>query len=126
MFWNKKKKVDVELDQRYEDNRKSFRIAPDRSKPIILTIRGSTFHVLNISGDGVAFRSHSFPVGSILSGTMQMPSADTMFPMTIEVVSKTRDLCRCRFTQIHEEAQNLLHSYILDLQKEKIRRLHGR
>ena len=126
MFWKKKKTLDVELDERHEDNRKAFRIAPDRTKPIIINVKGSTYHALNISGDGVAFRSHSFPVGTVLVGTMQMPSADTMFPMTLEVVSKNRDLCRCRFTQIHEEAQNLLHSYILELQKEKIRRLNGR
>ncbi len=126
MFWSKKKKVDIELEQRHEDSRQAFRVAPDRAKPIILTLRGSTFHALNISADGVAFRSHNFPEGSIISGTMRLPSEDKMFPMTIQVVSKNRDLCRCQFTQIHEEAQNLLHSYILELQKNKIRELHGR
>ena len=126
MFWSKKKKVDIELEQRFEDARESFRIAPDRAKPIILTLRGSTFHALNISADGVAFRSHNFSEGAVIPGTIRLPSEDRMFPMVLQVVSKSRDLCRCRFTEIHEEAQNLLHSYILELQKNKIRQMHGR
>jgi hypothetical protein len=50
-----------------------------------------------------------------------LPSEDRIFPVVMEVVAKQGDLCRCSFTEIHEDAENLLHSYILELQKRKIR-----
>ena len=121
MFWKKKKKVDLEVDSKFDDNRSAFRIAPDKSKPIILTIQGSAYNALNISGTGVCFRSQSFPVGTMCTAMVRLPSKDRIFPVKLEVVSVQRDFCRCSFVDIHQEAENLLHSYILELQKDKIR-----
>lgn len=126
MFWKKKKKVDLEIDSRFGDSRSAFRIAPDKLKPVILTIRGSSYHALNISGTGVCFRSQSFPVGTKCTAMVRLPSKDLIFSVKLEIVSIIRDLCRCRFVSIHQEAENLLHSYILELQKEKIRQNQAR
>jgi len=85
------------------------------------TIRGNSFNALNISGTGIAFRSHSFAVGKSIAATIRLPSEDLIFPVVLEIVAKQNDLRRCSFTEIHEDAENLLHSYILELQKRKIR-----
>ncbi|MCP4430190.1 MAG: PilZ domain-containing protein [Gammaproteobacteria bacterium] len=122
MFWKKKKKVDLEVDSRHEDSRSAFRIAPDKSNPVILTIQGRSYHALNISGSGVCFRSNNFPVGTKCTAMVRLPSKDKIFPVNLEIVDLQRDLCRCRFINIHPEAENLLHSYILELQKGKIRK----
>ena len=121
LFWKKKKTLDVALDARHSDNRAAYRITPDSSRPVIVTIRGNSFNVLNVSGTGIAFRSHGFDVGSSIAATIRLPSEDRIFPVVLEVVTKRHDLCRCSFTEIHEDAENLLHSYILELQKRKIR-----
>jgi hypothetical protein len=121
LFWKKKKTLDVALDARHNDNRAAYRIAPDSSRPVIVTIRGNSFNVLNVSGTGIAFRSHAFEVGTSFAATIRLPSEDRIFPVVLEVVAKQNDLCRCGFTEIHEDAENLLHSYILELQKRKIR-----
>ena len=68
-----------------------------------------------------AYRSFGFPQGTRLHATIRLPSEDRMFPVILEIVSKQNDLCRCNFIEIHEDAENLLHSYILNLQKRKIR-----
>jgi hypothetical protein len=125
LFWKKKKNLDVALGTRHSDNRSAYRIAPDRDKPVIASIMGNTFNVLNISGHGLAFRSKNFPQGARLHATIRLPSEDRIFPVVMEIVSKQNDLCRCNFTEIHEDAENLLHSYILYLQKRKIRQIHG-
>ena len=125
MFSRKKKTVELELDSRYSDNRSAYRIAPDRSKPVIVTIKGNSFKALNVSGTGVAFRSHNFAAGTRVAATVRLPSEDRMFPVILEVVAKQGDLCRCCFREIHEDAENLLHSYILELQKRKIRQNQG-
>ena len=122
LFWKKTKTFDVALDARHNDNRAAYRIAPDSARPVIVTIRGNSFNALNVSGSGIAFRSHGFDVGTSFAATIRLPSEDRIFPVVLEVVSKQIDLCRCSFTEIHEDAENLLHSYILELQKRKIRR----
>ncbi|MFT5504436.1 MAG: hypothetical protein ACI8XC_002152 [Gammaproteobacteria bacterium] len=121
LFWKKIKIYDVELDDRNDDHRSAYRIAPDRSKPIIITIMGSSFHAVNISGKGICFRTHNFSEGSIIAAMIKLPSEDRIFPVTLRIVSKQGDLCRCRFEKIHAEAENLLHAHILKLQKNKIR-----
>ena len=125
MFWKKKKTFELELDSRYSDNRSAYRIAPDRTKPVIVSIKGNSFHALNVSGTGIAFRSHNFSEGTRTAATIRLPSEDRIFPVVLEIVAKQGDLCRCCFREIHEDAENLLHSYILELQKSKIRQNQG-
>ena len=126
MFWKKKKTVEIDLDGLHKDSRSAYRVAPDKSRPVIISIMGNSFHASNVSGNGVAFRSHNFPVGSKTHATVRLPSEDRMFPVELEVVAKQNDLCRCSFTEIHSDAENLLHSYILELQKRKIRQKGGK
>ena len=54
---------------------------------------------------------------------MRLPSLDKIFPVNLEVVTVPKDFCRCHFADIHPAAENLLHIYILELQKEKIREI---
>ena len=120
MFWKKKKIIDVELPDDYPDGRNAFRIAPDRSHPIILSLQGNNFHALNISSGGVCLRSHGFAFGQEIVGTISLPSEDKIFTVSLQVVSKQKDMCRCKFTKIHPDAEELLHHYILELQKKYI------
>ncbi|MFT5397497.1 MAG: hypothetical protein ACI9LO_003367 [Planctomycetota bacterium] len=126
MFWKKKKNPDFGIETQHEDIRSAYRVAPDRSRPVLVSILGNSFNVLNVSGSGVAFRSHNYPVGAIINATIKLPSEDIVFPVALKIVSKQSDLCRCEFREIHPDAENLLHSYILELQKRKIRQTQGR
>jgi len=121
LFWKKKKTIEVTLDSRQSDNRSAYRIAPDQEQPVMVTIAGTRFHALNISGTGIAFRARDLAVGSRSAAMIRLSSEGRTFPVVLEVVAKQDDLCRCCFTEIHEDAENLLHSYILELQKSKIR-----
>ena len=117
MFWKKKKTLDVALDAHRGDNRQAYRIAPDDDSPVIITIRGNAFNALNISGTGIAFRAHGIPVGTSIAAMIRLPGEDRIFPVVLEIVSMQNNLCRGSFTEIHEDAENLLHSYILELHK---------
>ncbi|MCP4487036.1 MAG: PilZ domain-containing protein [Gammaproteobacteria bacterium] len=122
MFWKKKPQIDLQEDPKHPDNRAAFRISPDEKRPIILTIGGSQYRVLNISGTGVCFRSDIFHAGSMINAMVRIPSEDKIFQVKLSVISNQNSLCRCSFIDIHIGAQDLLHAYILDLQKKKIRR----
>ncbi|MDH5356864.1 MAG: PilZ domain-containing protein [Gammaproteobacteria bacterium] len=121
MFWKKKKNIDLDIDSRFNDGRGAYRIAPDKSRPILLTISGISYQVLNVSGTGVCFRSNDLQVGTHCAAMVRLPSEDAVFQVKLEVLANQNGLCRCSFVNIHEAAENLLHSYILNLQKEKIR-----
>ena len=125
MFWKKKETIELELDSRHNDNRAAYRIAPDGERPVIISIDGEDFKALNISGSGVAFRSNRLEVGKRCTAMVRLPSETSVFPVVLEVVAKQKDLCRCCFRDIHEDTENLLHAYILKLQKLKIRQNHG-
>ena len=125
MFWKKKETIEVALDTRHSDNRAAYRIAPDSEHPVIISIDGEDFRALNISGTGVAFRAEQFEVGKRSAAMVRLPGETRVFPVVLEVVAVQNDLCRCCFRDIHPEAENRLHSYILDLQKNKIRQNHA-
>ncbi len=120
MFW-RKKKTELELLDDDDDHRDAFRIRPDSDRPILLKAAGNSCYLVNISGSGCCFRSNSFKPGAVAAGTLTIASEDIVFPVTIKVVTKQRDLCRCVFTKITPNAQNLIHSYVLNVQKEHIR-----
>ena len=121
LFWKKKKTSDLRFDEDNEDHRRAFRMVPDVARPIIVTIKGNAFKATNISGTGVCIRTHNLPEGTVTAATVRLPSEDVIFPVTLEVMLKQGDFCRCRFSKIHSAAEDLLHAYILDLQKAKIR-----
>ncbi|MFT4608516.1 MAG: hypothetical protein ACI9V8_001463 [Urechidicola sp.] len=122
LFWKKKKTTSLGLDSNGDDRRQAFRIVPNAEKPILITIKGQAYKAVNISGAGVCIRAYNLPVGTVASAIMRLPSENFILSMTIEVIVKKGSFCRCRFNQVGRQAENLLHAYILDLQKVKIRR----
>jgi hypothetical protein len=96
---------------------------PDTSSAVILTIEGSSYHAFNARGTGICFRWKRYPPGKKCTGIMRLPGLDKIFPVNLEVVTVPKDFCRCHFADIHPAAENLLHIYILELQKEKIREI---
>ena len=120
MFW-KKKKVDIEFPDNAADLREAFRIRPGSDRPILLKAAGQSSYLLNISGTGCSFRSSSFTEGAVAAGTLTLSSENIVFPVTIRIVKKKRDMCHCQFTKISAAAEETIHAYVLDIQKSQIR-----
>jgi hypothetical protein len=125
LFWRKKKKSDIELPEDDRDLRRAYRIQPDRNRPIILTVAGNSYQLVNVSATGCCFRSHNFSEGSQAVGTLKIPSEDLIFPVSIEVVAKQRDLCRCQFSKISASGEDAIHAYVLEVQKSWLRQNQG-
>ncbi len=121
MFWKKKATIDLSLESRHQDHRSAYRIACAEEDPVIVVIDGESHRAVNISGNGIAFRANGFRAGQRKRAMIRLSSKERVFPVVLEVVAIQQNLCRCCFREIHEDAENLLHSYILDLQKAKIR-----
>ena len=121
MFWKKKKTFDLEFPGESSEHRQAFRVKTDQMSPIIITLAGNSYHVMNISGTGCCFRSHNYAEGFTAPATLKIPNEDIIFPMTIRVVARQREICRCEFTKISEKAQDSIHAYVLKVQKQVIR-----
>lgn len=121
MFWKKKKIIDIEFPDDDKDLRAAYRVKPDQTRPIILSVAGNSYQIENISGTGCCFRSHKFAEGNQAAGTLKIPSEDIIFPVNIQVVSRQRDFCRCEFTKISKHAADAIHSYVLTVQKYLLR-----
>ncbi len=121
MFWKKTKKIDIEVPANANDHRAAFRVKPDPVRPIILSLAGNSYPLVNISGTGCCFRSHNFPEGHLAAGTLKMPSEDIIFPVTVRVVNRKRDLCHCEFNKISTKAEEAIHAYVLNVQIDSIR-----
>lgn len=121
MFWKKKPKIDLEIPDDDQDQRNAFRIKPDSSSPVILNVAGDSYMLTNISGTGCSFRSYNYPEGYQAPGTLRIPSEDIIFPVTIRVVSKQKDLCHCEFIRIAPKSEDAIHAYVLNAQKAILR-----
>ena len=121
MFWKKKPLIEVELPDDGNDHRSAYRIKPESERPIILNLANNSYTLTNISGGGCCFRSYNYPEGYQAAGTLRIPSDDIIFPVTVRIVSKQKDLCRCEFVRISPKSADAVHAYVLEAQKAKIR-----
>jgi hypothetical protein len=122
LFWRKKPLIDLEIpDEESSDHRQAYRTMPDPERPIILTLGGSSYTLTNISGTGCCFRSHNYSEGFRASGVLKIPSDDVIFPVTVNVVSKTKDICHCKFEKISDKSMDAIHAYVLEVQKSMLR-----
>jgi hypothetical protein len=121
LYWKKKKKIDIEFPAEEQDLRNAYRIRPDSGRPIILNVAGDSYMLINVSGTGCSFRSYNYPEGYQAPGTLKIPSDDIIFPVTIRIVSKQKDLCHCEFIKIAQKSEDAIHAYVLDAQKAILR-----
>ena len=122
MFWKKKpkNKINVELADNEQDYRSAYRVKPVPELPVELILHGKACPIVNISGTGCCFRSEDFAEGSETSGTIRIEGI--AYPISLRVVARQDDLCRCQFIKISSNTEDALHHYVLKVQKSKIRR----
>ncbi|MDJ0834047.1 MAG: PilZ domain-containing protein [Gammaproteobacteria bacterium] len=121
MFWKKKQKskITVELADNEQDYRAAYRVKPSPDLPAELTLQARTCPIVNISGTGCCFRSEEIADGAQVTGTIRIEGV--VYPITLRVVAKQNDLCRCQFIKTSANTENALHHYVLKVQKSKIR-----
>ncbi len=145
MFWKNKKRVKLKLvDNRTVDsgthqneltenelvddsdnNREAFRVEPDPIQPVVVSIDRHRYNAVNISSGGVAFHVSEFAYAKPICAQIKLPDNAEVLLVELELVSVHGGLCRCLFKEINEAAENLLHSYVLEVQKRNIRQGQG-
>jgi c-di-GMP-binding flagellar brake protein YcgR len=128
LFWRKKKadEFEIELDEpprEASERRESFRIGSDPSNPVLVTVDGVDYTAANLSAGGLAIRAPGLQAGQRYSIRLQLPDGIPVILTEVDVINATpQGLCRCKFLQLSAVSRNALHRYILDREKQRIRK----
>lgn len=124
MFW-KKKKPATDIDHPSEDKREAFRyIFPD-NKGLSIRFQDKKIEILNISAGGMAFKNRGFSQFDFdfIKFELDIPDfkGDPTFFAGLRILKIDRtDICHCIFEQCSLEQHELIHKYVLEMQKNDL------
>jgi hypothetical protein len=82
------------------------------------------FKIANIGAQGIAFSNHDFHVGDVLEVHFTLPGQGCPFDLKIKILKiDPNNICHATFINIHEQAVESIHQYMLSQQKDEIRKL---
>jgi hypothetical protein len=122
LFWRKKKNDGEIISCGSNDQRASFRVCPLPAKPIRTEFQGKSVLVHDISAGGLSFRDNDFQVGDSQSITFDLPGENVTVSAKTEIVDiDPRGMCHCRFLESSDDFMNVIHRFVLAVQKERLR-----
>ena len=127
MFWKKKKAlIKPLLDDGDDNHRDSFRyVFPKESGPE-LVFKGQSVEVVNISAGGLAFLNNGFQQydRDRITLSLEVPSQNyrAKFTAGLRILTITQGrICHCIFENCNTEDYEIIHKYVLELQKQDLK-----
>lgn len=129
MFWKKNKQKEKEKNTFFslpEENipaeiRGAFRVQPSSTNPVDFNLEGHEHTVVDISSGGLSFKNIDFSVGDIFPVDFNLPYGIGRIETSIEILKVDKnDFCRCRFGDLTDEQEDVIHRYVLIRQKEQL------
>lgn len=126
MFWKKPKKTENVLYS-YEDdpsNRREYiRVSPLPEAPVSLDLQGQTADLLDISAGGLAFSGVQAQLGQEHRVAFDLPGEHRSIAARIKVTAISGNgIVHGELLDLTDEMAETIHHYVLNVQKEKIRR----
>ena len=125
MFW-KKKSADTEMiTHASEEQRQSFRYVFRDGCGFTIQFKDKSVEVLNISAGGLAFIDRGFQQFDFdfIKFTLNIPNfnGDSTFFAGLRVLKiDQKNICHCIFEQCSLEQHELIHKYVLEMQKHDL------
>ncbi len=106
------------------ERRKWFRIRPAPEDPIVLRFDDREIHVRDIGAAGLSFdNTNDFSIGPLESCQLDLPEMGPALPVKLEIIAiDHRNVCHCEFNTIEEGAVERIHQYVLQRQKDILRK----
>ncbi len=125
MFWKKKKALTEPFSYASNDKRESFRYEFKDGNGFDIEFRGRIIRVINVSAGGIAFKNKNFePLDSdLINFQLEIPdySGDTTFSAELRILKiDKKNICHCIFEQCSLEQHELIHRYVLEMQKNDL------
>jgi len=123
LFWKKSNKGDEGskiLLSNPDEGRNSFRVTPSLNAPLQATLNNVPISILNISSGGFRFKKIHFEVEKFYLAEIELPLEKHKISALVELLGNNEeDYCRCRFLDLAQDLEDLLHRYVLNRQKEE-------
>ena len=125
MFWKKKKPVTDTIVPDSDDQRESYRYEFEEGQGFEMIFQGKTVTVLNISAGGLAFKNSGFKQfdTDFVKFTLDIPNftGNTDFYAGLRILNiSENDICHCIFEQCSLDQHELIHKYVLEMQKNDL------
>ncbi|MCK5311370.1 MAG: PilZ domain-containing protein [Desulfobacteraceae bacterium] len=126
MFWKKKKTSTEKFTHESSDKRGTFRFEFAKDNNFQIEFKGSTLIPVNLSASGMSFKGNGLTTGD--NGivkfffTFTNIKSPASIKLEIEIIRiDESNICHAIFINISEDNKEIIHKYILEKQKEKIR-----
>ncbi|NOX33959.1 MAG: PilZ domain-containing protein [Deltaproteobacteria bacterium] len=125
MFWKKKKPASDEISLDSKNQRKTFRYHFKEGQGFTIQFKGEKLLILNISAGGMAFYNKGFNQFDydFINFTLDIPNfnGNSTFYAGLRILKiDNNDICHCIFEQCPLEQHELIHKYVLEMQKDDI------
>lgn len=125
LFWKKKKPETDSIIQAPEDQREFFRYEFKDGLGFDIHFKGKNLRVINISAGGMAFQNKGFKQFDcdFIKFTLDIPNfkGDATFFAELRIIKITdKGTCHCIFEQCSLDQHELIHKYVLEMQKNDL------
>lgn len=125
MFWKKTKPATDTIRSNAKDKRESYRYHFKPGQGFSIKFKGKKVLVLNISAGGMAFDNDSFQQFDFdfIKFSLDIPNfkGNTIFFAGLRILSiDKKNICHCIFEQCSLEQHELIHKYVLEMQKNDL------
>jgi len=125
LFWKKKNPETDIIESASRDKRDSFRYHFKKDKQLQILFKKQPVKVINISAGGMSFSDigfQQFDVDSI-QFSLDVPNykGETTFLAKLRILTIDENaICHCIFEQCSLEQHELIHKYVLEMQKDDL------
>ena len=126
MFWKKKKTSTEKFIHKSSDKRKAFRFEFNKENHLEIEFKDKKLSIINISATGLSFNNKGLSLDDLGISKFLLAFSNHKSPVSIELEMQiikidSNNICHGIYKNISEDNIEMIHKYILEKQKEKIR-----
>ncbi|MCD4741643.1 MAG: PilZ domain-containing protein [Desulfobacteraceae bacterium] len=126
MFWKKKKVPTEKFTHESSNKRAAFRLKFDKNNSLEVEFKGDRFTIINLSATGMSFQNKGLAPGDSGRSKFLFEFTNQKAPVLMELEMQIikidkKNISHGIFQNCSEYNIEIVHKYILEKQKEKIR-----
>jgi hypothetical protein len=103
-----------------DEVRSSFRVVPPLDAPLKATLNEIPISIINISSGGFRFKNIELEAESFYLAEIIIPFENQKISALVELLENNEEnFNRCKFVDLHQDIEDLIHRYVLNRQKEE-------
>ncbi len=126
MFWKKKKASETPVIAEPSNSREAFRYTFKRPDAPVIVFKGRQLPLINISASGLAFENYQFSESDTdtVELNLEIPNfnGDPGIRPRVRILTIDKQgVCHCIFENNSPEQEEIIHKYLLEMQKKDLR-----